>query len=199
MCTLWPSHSKWLSKQSNESASHFALSLNIPLRKLFGWFRRWQLWATRDWQLHYNNVPTHAPRLMQFFGETSNHPGNSTPLQLRFGTLWIMAFPKIKTAFEREEISDHWWDSGKCDRAADGDWENCVRSQVAYFAGDWAIIFLCTMFLVPSSINVSIFHITWLDTFWTDLVYLWFVWFGMLTIYLNKKKPKQVARSKWFG
>ena len=28
---------------------------------------------------------------------------------------------------------------------------------------------LCTMFLVSSSINVSIFHITWLDTLWTDL------------------------------
>ena len=41
MCTVWPSHSKWLSK----SASDFALSLNIPPRKLFGWFRRPQLWA----------------------------------------------------------------------------------------------------------------------------------------------------------
>ena len=26
------------------------------------------------------------------------------------------------------------------------------------------------MFLVPSSINVSIFHITWLGTFWIDLI-----------------------------
>ena len=29
----------------------------------------------------------------------------------------------------------------------------------------------CFLYLVSSSINVSIFHITWLDTFWTDLVY----------------------------
>ena len=28
---------------------------------------------------------------------------------------------------------------------------------------------LCFLYLVSSSINVSIFHITWLDTFWTDL------------------------------
>ena len=35
MCTLQPSHSKWLGKQSNESASNFALSLNIPPWKLF--------------------------------------------------------------------------------------------------------------------------------------------------------------------
>ena len=55
--------------------------------------------------------------------------------------------------------------------AADGDWENCVTSQGAYFEGDWGIIVLCAMYLVSSLINVSIFHITWLDTFWTDLVY----------------------------
>ena len=44
---------------------------------------------------------------MQFFGETSNHPGDSAPLQPRFGAPWLLAFPKTKIAFEREEISDH--------------------------------------------------------------------------------------------
>ena len=29
----------------------------------------------------------------------------------------------------------------------------------------------CFLYLVSSLINVSIFHIMWLDTFWTDLVY----------------------------
>ena len=28
------------------------------------------------------------------------------------------------------------------------------------------------LYLVFLSINASIFHITWLDTFWTDLVYI---------------------------
>ena len=39
--------------------------------------------------------------------------------------------------------------------------------------GDWGIIVLCTVFLylVSSSISVSTFHITWLDTFWTHIVY----------------------------
>ena len=41
---------------------------------------------------------------------------------------WL--FPKLG-----EEISDHQWDSGKYDGEADGDWENCVRSQGAYFEG----------------------------------------------------------------
>ena len=98
-----------------------------------------------------------------------------TPLPPRFGGLWLLAFPKTKIAFEREEILDHWWDSGIYNEAAYGNWENCVRSQGAYFEGDWGIIVLCTMFLqlylISSSINVSIFHVTWLDIFWTDFIY----------------------------
>ena len=107
----------------------------------------------------------------EFFGETWNHPGNSSPLQPRLGALWLLPFSKTKITFEREESSNYWWDSGKYKGAADGDWENCVRSQGAYFEGDWGAIVLCTMFLVSSSVNASIFHSTWLDTFWTGLVY----------------------------
>ena len=44
-----------------------------------------------------------------------------------------------------------------------------MRSQGAYFEEDWGVIVLCTMFLVSSSINVSNFHITWLNTFWKDI------------------------------
>ena len=29
----------------------------------------------------------------------------------------------------------------------------------------------CSLYLVSFSVNVSIFHITWLDTFWTDYTY----------------------------
>ena len=47
-----------------------------------------------------------------------------------------MAFPKTKITFEREEISDHPESQENNDRAADGDWENYVRSQGAYFEGD---------------------------------------------------------------
>ena len=81
-----------------------------------------------------------------FFGKTSNHSGDSAPPHPRFGALWLLAFPKTKITFEREEISDLQW--GKYDGAADGNWENCVRSQGVYFEGDWGVIVLCTMFLV---------------------------------------------------
>ena len=49
--------------------------------------QRLQLWATGDWQLYHDNAPTHAPYLVQFFDETSNHPSDSAPLQPRFGAL----------------------------------------------------------------------------------------------------------------
>ena len=105
----------------------------------------------------------------EFFGELSNHQVT----QPRCCVLGLLVFPKIKITFERKEISDHQWDSRKYDRTADGDWENHVRSQGTYFKGDWGVIVLCSMFLVSCIffINVSIFHITWLDSFWTDLVY----------------------------
>ena len=52
--------------------------------------------ATGDWHLHHGNLPTHASRLVHFFGKTSNHPGDSAPLQPRFGALRLLAFPKTK-------------------------------------------------------------------------------------------------------
>ena len=104
------------------------------------------------------------------FGATSNHPGDSAPLQSRLEILQLLAFPKTKITFEREKISDCRCDSGKCDGAADGHWENCVRPQGACFEGDRGIIVLCTVYFVSSSINVTVLHITWLDAFSTDLV-----------------------------
>ena len=84
----------------------------------------------------------------EFFGKTSNHPGDSALLPPRFGALQLLAFPQTKITFEREEILDYWWDSGKYNREADGEWENCVKSQGACFERNWGIIVLCTMFLV---------------------------------------------------
>ena len=165
MCTVWPLHSKWLSEQSNGSASNCALSLNIPSQQLCGWLRRPRLLEMGSFVMTMHLLMYHVS--CRVFGETSNH---SAPLWSRFGALWLLAFPKTKITFEREEISDHQWDSGKYDGAADGNWENYVRSQGAHFEGEWGVIALCIMFLVTFSRNVTIFHITWLDTFWTDLI-----------------------------
>ena len=66
-------------------------------------------------------------------------------------------------------------------------WENCVRSQGAYFEGDWGVTVLCTMFLVSSSINVCIFHITGLYTFWTELIYTPKANITSILLYVRKK------------
>ena len=137
----------------NKSASNFVLSLNIPLQKLFIWFRRLQLWVTGDWQLHHDNTPTHASCLVQIFlmkyqATQVTQPRYSPGLvPCNFWLFPKLKSPKTKITFEREEISDCQRDSGKYDRAADSNWENCVRSQGAYFEGDWGIIALCTMLL----------------------------------------------------
>ena len=92
----------------------------------------------------------------EFFWWNIKSPRWSAPLQPRFGTLQLLAFPQTKITFEREEISDC-WESGKYQRAADGDWENCVRF---YSEGDWGIVVLwqCFLYFVSSSISVSISH-----------------------------------------
>ena len=100
--------------------------------------------AASSWKCAHSCITSHA----ECFGEISNNSGDSAPLQPRFGALWLLAFPKTKITFERDEISDCWWDPGKYDGAADGDWEKFVRSQGAYFEGDSGVIVLCTMFLV---------------------------------------------------
>ena len=107
----------------------------------------------------------------EFFGETSNHPGDSVPLQPRFGALWPLAFPKTIIPLK-----------GKRFQTADEVQENTMRKlmvtgrtvrgtpQGVYFKGEWCVIVLCTKFLVSSSVNVSIFHITGLATFWIGLI-----------------------------
>ena len=125
------------------------LSWNIPLQKLFGCFRRLQMWTTGDWQLHLDNMPAHASCLMQtFWVKHKITQVTQRPLQTRFGTLWLLDFPKMRITFEGEEISDYWWDSGKYSGAAYGNWENHGRSWGAYIEEDWDIIVLCTMFLI---------------------------------------------------
>ena len=63
--------------------------------------------AMCDWQLHHDNAPAHVSCLVKFSDKTANHPGDSAPLQPRFGTLQLLSFPKTKITFEKEEISDH--------------------------------------------------------------------------------------------
>ena len=97
MCIVYLLHSKWLREYSSESASNFALSLNFPPRKLFRWFRRPQLWATGDWQLHHNNVQLmHHISLRDFWWNIKSHGWLSHPTaQIVPSNSWL--FPKLRS------------------------------------------------------------------------------------------------------
>ena len=122
--------------------------------------------AASSWQHTRSCITSHAG----CFCETSNQPGDSAPYSPDLVPCDFWLFPKLKSPLKWKRFQTINEIQEKMTGAADSIWENCVRSQGAYFEGDWAVIVLCTMVLVSSSINVSIFHITWMDTFWTDLV-----------------------------
>ena len=67
--------------------------------------------------------------------------------------IWL--FPKLESPLKGKRFQTISENQEYTIGAADGD-QNCVRSQGAYFEGDWGIIVLYTMFLV-SLINVSYF------------------------------------------
>ena len=100
-------------------------------------------------------------------------PRSLSPLQPRFGALQLLEFPQTKISFEREETSDLQQDSEKYYGAADGNWEKCVRSQGAYFEGTKVSLSYvqCFFYLVSFSVNVSVFHSAWVDSFWIDLLF----------------------------
>ena len=121
----------------------------------------------------------------EFIGKTSNYSGDSAVLQLRFGTLQLLGFPKLKSPLK-----------GKRFQTVDEIQENTMRQLMAipirfcsvlnsgrgtgrtvwgpkvptFKGSEVSLTYVhCFLYLV-TLINVSSFHITWQDTFWTDLV-----------------------------
>ena len=131
-----------------------------------------QLCTTGDGQLHHNNVPHHGSRLVQhFFCKTSNHPGDSVPYSPDLESCNFWLFSKLKSLLK-------------------GKFQTISEIQENARSSSWRLRGLCKvprcllwrglrchcpiqsfLYLVYSSINVSIFHGTWLDAFWTDLIY----------------------------
>ena len=106
----------------------------------------------------------------EFFGKTSNHPGDSAPIRPRFGAYDFWLFPKLKSPLKgkkfqtineiQENTPGSWWWLG----------ELCEVPRCLLWRGLRHLSYVqCFLYLV-SSINVSNFHITWLHAFWTDLV-----------------------------
>ena len=121
----------------------------------------WLLTAS-SWEHAHSCITSPA----EIFGETSNHPGDSAPPQPRFGALWLLGFPKTKITFGRGEISGHWWDSGIYNS-----WTVWGPKMPTLKGSEASLSYVqCFLYLVFSLINVSIFYITRLDTFWTNCV-----------------------------
>ena len=137
---------------------------------------KWILAASLKQRTH-SCITSHA----EFFSETSNHPGDSA----RFGTLWRLAFLKTKITFEREEISDYGWDSGKYNRAADGNWENCVRSQGTYLEGDRGVIFLCTFLVSYIFFNKCLYFSYYMAGYLLDRPYLYIYLLNLILWHLS--------------
>ena len=112
---------QWICIKFYVKPEHSSMETIRLIQKAAAVGNRWL--AASSWQWIHTSIMSYE----EFFCETSNHPGDSVPLQPTFGTLWLLAFPKTKIIFEREEISDHGWDPGKYDEATDGDWKNFIR------------------------------------------------------------------------
>ena len=130
--------------------------------------------AMENWWLAASSPEHTCSRIMSDFWWNIETPKVTQPHyspDLVPHDFWL--FPKLKSPLKGKRFQTI-NESGKYDGAADGNWENCVRSQSAHFEGDRGVIALCTMFFVPCiffSKCLYFFHSARLDTCWTDLVY----------------------------
>ena len=172
MCTVWPSHSKWLSEKAM-NLHQFCIKLEHSSAEII-WMTQKAL-AMGNWWLAASSqqcacscITSHA----ECFGKTSNHTGDWAPLQPRFGTLQLLDFPKLKSSLKgkRFQTIDEIQENTKGQLMAIRrtmwgpkvpTWKG-TKVSLSYIQG--------LLYLVSSSTNASIFHSTWLDIFWTDLI-----------------------------
>ena len=166
------------------------LSLNIPPQEPFPWVRRPQLWATGDWQLHHDNVPTYASRFTQSslvkhqITQVTQPPYNPDLVPWK---CWL--FPKLKSPLKGKKVqaNDEIQENKTWQLIATG--RTVWGPTVPALKGTEASVSYvqCFLYLVSSSINVSIFHITWQDTFWTDLVFVVLTYYMLVKLLLNSR------------
>ena len=156
--------------------------------------QRPQLWATGDGQRHHDNTLTHASRLVKsflgkktceelfvksflwraFWAKHEITQVTQPPYSPDLAPCDFWLFPKLKSPLK-----------GKRFQTIDEIQENTTGQLMAIGRTVWgpkvpnlkvteaSLSYVQYFFyLVSSSINVSIFHITWLGTFWTDLVHV---------------------------
>ena len=100
--------------------------------------------AALSWQHICSCIMTHA----EFFGQTSNHPGDLAPYSPDLVPCDFCLFLKLKSPLKGKRFQNFNDSQENTVGAADDNWENYVRSQAAYFERDWGITVLCTMFFI---------------------------------------------------
>ena len=114
---------------------------------------------------------SHITSCAEFFGETSNHPDDSAFLSPDLVPCDFWLFPNLKSPLKGKRFLT----INKIQETMTGQLMAIGRivwgPKVPTLKGTKASLSYvqCFLYLVSSSINVSIFHVTWLDTFCTDL------------------------------
>ena len=141
--------------------------------ELFRWLRGLQLWATGDWQLHHDNTSAHASRLLQSF--LAKHQITQMTQSLYSPDLapcdfWL--FPKLKSPLKGKRFQTVNEIQENMMGQLMAIWRTVRGPKVPTLTGTEVPLSYaqCFLYLVSSSINISIFHSIWLDTFLTDLV-----------------------------
>ena len=99
MCTVWPSHSRWLSRAMNvHRILHYSAEAILMIQKATAMDNWWL--AASSWQCACSCIMS----CVQVFVKTSSHPGDSVPSQPRFGALCLLAFPKTKITLKRKKF-----------------------------------------------------------------------------------------------
>ena len=154
----------------------FCIKLEHSSAEISWMSRRPQLWATGDWQLHHNSMPAHASHLMQSFLMKHQITQVTQPLYspvLAPCDFWL--FPKLKSPLKRKrfQIVDEIQENTMGQLMVTG--RTVWGPKVPTLKGPEASLFLCRMFLETCIFfnKCLYFHITWLNTFWTDLIYVY--------------------------
>ena len=153
----------------------FCIKLEHSSTETVRMIQRPQLWVTGDRQLHHDNQPAHASRLMQNFltkhqiTQETQPPYSADLVPCDF---WL--FPKLVSLLK-----------GKKFQTVDEIQENTMGQLMATERTVWGpkvptlkgteaplIYVQCSLYLVSSLVNISIVHSTWLHIFWTDLILL---------------------------
>ena len=176
-CTVWLSHSKWASRAMNlhqilcqfEHSSAETIQMMQKATAMGSWWL-----AASSWECTCSCITSCA----EFFGKISNHKGTQPLYSPDLVPCDFWCFPKLNSPLKgkrfhtineiQESMTGQLMVTG---RAVWGPEVPTLKGAEASLS-----CVQCFLYLVSSSINVSIFHITRLDIFCTELLYITFAY-----------------------